>query len=383
MEAQAQDSFVPIALMRAWRTIARTIPRMGSDRPSIGLPDLTYTRCGPSEWVDGFWSGQLWLAYEETGEPLFFASARAQRPYFADRLSRPESHNHDLGFLYTLSAVADYKVTGDGEARWMAVAAADALLNRYHVAGRFIPAWNGTPRETPKQQYRKRGKIIIDSMENLALLYWATEATGQPQYAEVASAHAITTRDYLVRPDGSTYHTYDFDPETGAPIGGFTHQGYADGSCWSRGQAWAIHGFTYAYAYTGDPRFQETARRLADYAIAHLPADGVPYWDYRLPNSVPHYRDSAAAAITAAGLFALAESVHDASAATSYRLTARAMLATLMAQYTTEGSPQAEGLLLHGASNVNADRTDAMLPYGDYFFIEALLRANGRTRFYW
>ncbi|MHB8644342.1 MAG: glycoside hydrolase family 88 protein [Thermomicrobiales bacterium] len=383
VEPETRESVVQVSLAWVWRTIARTIPRMGHDRPSIGRPDLTYARCGPSEWVDGFWSGQLWLAYEETGDALFFEAARAQRSSFADRLSRPESHNHDMGFLYTLSAVADYKVTRDAEARRIGLAAADTLVNRYHAAGRFIPAWNGTPRETTEQQYRKRGKIIIDSMENLALLYWATEETGEPRYAAVANAHAITSCAYLVRPDGSTYHTFDFDPLTGAPIGGFTHQGYADESCWSRGQAWGIDGFTRAFAYTGDARFQETARRLAEYAIAHLPADGVPYWDYALPDDAPHYRDSAAAAITAAGLFALADTLHDATTAARYRTTAWVILSALMARYTTEGNAEAEGLLLHGASNVSAGKSDTMLPYGDYFFVEALLRANGRTHFYW
>ena len=96
------------ALSDAWAAIRRTIPRLGTERPRIGNPDLTYERCGDSDWVDSFWNGQLWLAYAETGDQAFFAAARAQRPYFVDRLARPASHNHDLGFLYSLSTVADY-----------------------------------------------------------------------------------------------------------------------------------------------------------------------------------------------------------------------------------------------------------------------------------
>lgn len=382
-QPERHDSLVEASLEQAWRTIARTIPRMGADRPSIGQPGLTYARCGPSEWVDGFWSGQLWLAYEETGDPAFFAAARAQRPYFVGRLARPESHTHDMGFLYLLSAVADYDVTGDAEARRMALAAADALAARYNAVGGFIPAWNPRPRDTPEAAARKAGKIIIDCMENLCLLYWATDESDDRRYAEIANAHALTSRRYLVRPDGSTFHTYDFDPETGVPIGGFTHQGYADGSCWSRGQAWGIHGFTHAYRHTGDTRFRETARQMADYAVDHLPADGIPYWDYDLPGDAPHHRDSSAAAITAAGLFALADNIEDGGAATRYRDAARAILTALMTGYTTVDAPEAEGLLVHGASNVNAGRADAMLPYGDYFYVEALLRARGRTRLYW
>lgn len=378
----AESAHYPAALDSAWQSIRRTIPRMGTDRPRIGLPDLTYQRCGPSDWVDGFWSGQLWLAYEQTGDVIFLNAARAQRPSFADRLNRPESHTHDLGFLYTLSAVADYIVTGESEARRMGITAAEVLAKRYNAAGRFIQAWNPWPTDTPEQAARKYGKIIVDCMENLALLYWAAAESGEARFAEIATAHADTSLRFLIRPDGSTYHTFDFDSRTGEPIGGFTHQGFADESCWSRGQAWAIHGFTVTFRYTNDARFRQAAMRLADHAIAHLSAHPVPFWDYRLPEDAPHYRDSSAAAIMAAGLFALAETT-DVSAARHYRATARTILNALIAGYMTVDTPDAEGLLTHGASNVNAGLTDAMLPYGDYFFVEALLRAQGRAHFYW
>lgn len=371
------------ALDDAYATIRRTIPKMGTDRPQIGLPDLTYVRCGPSDWVDSFWSGQLWLAYEQTGGAALFGAARTQRPYFVERLTRPESHTHDLGFLYTLSVVADYAITGDRDARDLGIAAAESLAKRYNAVGRFIPAWNPWPQDTHEQAARKAGKIIIDCMENLALLYWAANETGESRYAEIATAHAETSTRYLVRPDASTYHTFDFDPATGAPIGGFTHQGFADEPCWCRGQSWAIHGFTSVYRHTNDMQFQETACRLADYAIAHLPADAVPYWDYLLTADAPHYRDSSAGAIMAAGLLVLAETLADSPDATRYRQRAHAILTALIAGYTTASEPEAAGLLLHGASNVNAGRSDTMLPYGDYFFIEALLRALRKTHGYW
>lgn len=376
----ARTQFI-LALDNAYATMRRTIPKMGTDRPRIGLPDLTYARCGPSDWVDSFWSGQLWLGYAQTGDAVFFEAARAQRPYFIERLTRPESHTHDLGFLYTLSVVADYKITGDHLSRDLGLAAAAALAKRYNATGRFIPAWNPWPTDTPKEAAQKAGKIIIDCMENLALLNWAANETGETRYAEIATAHAETSLRYLVRSDASTYHTYDFDPITGAPIGGFTHQGFADESCWCRGQAWAIHGYTDVYRYTNDVRFQQTACRLAEYAIAHLPADMVPYWDFLLIADAPHYRDSSAGAIMAAGLLALAETLGDSPDAQRYRQIAYAMLAALIAGYTTVGERAAEGLLRHGASNVNGGRSDAMLPYGDYFFIEGLLRALGRTLF--
>lgn len=366
------------ALTQAFDIIRRTIPRMGTDRPAIGRDDLTYERCHDSHWVDGFWSGQLWLAYDETRDPVFLEAACAQCPYFIERLDRPQSHDHDLGFLYSLSLVAAYKLTGDEDARRGALRAAGCLAERYNARGRFIRAWNSWTNNDHNQ-----GRMIIDCMENLGLLFWAAQQAGPPGYRDIAIAHANTTIATIVRPDGSTYHSFVFDPDTGQPLRGETVQGFADESCWSRGQSWGIHGFAMAYQYTGDERFLATALRLADYALAHLPDDGVPYWDYLLPDGAPRYRDSSAGAIMAAGLFLLADVLDDEVKAARYRAAARAMLDALLAGYTTFGHPGAEGLLTQGASHVEKGYANNMLPYGDYFLIEALLRARGRKAFFW
>jgi unsaturated chondroitin disaccharide hydrolase len=367
------------ALAEALHTIRRTIPAMGAKQPCIGRADGTYERCGGPHWVEGFWSGQLWLAYAYTGEQFFSETARQQRSTFVWRLAHPETHDHDLGFLFSLSAVADYKLTGDLQSRAMALEAAHALAKRFNPRGQFIRAWNDWGGTDGQNQ----GRIIIDSMENLALLFWAAHENNAPQLAEIATAHALCSAQYLVRPDGSTYHTYRFDPESGAPIGGSTHQGYSAESCWSRGQAWAIHGFALAYAYTQQPRFLQTACQVADYALAQLPADGVPFWDYRLPPEGPWYRDSSAAAINAAGLLLLAEMLNDEAKAVTYRSAAEHTLTTLIIDYTTFAQPQAEGLLHHSAYHVAAGHVDIMMPYGDYFFVEALLRTLGHKRFFW
>jgi unsaturated chondroitin disaccharide hydrolase len=365
-------------LTQVYEIIRRTIPKMGTDRPRIGRADLTYERCGDAEWVDGFWSGQLWLAYDETQDTSFADAARAQQPYFFARLDRPESHDHDLGFLYSLSLVAAYKLTGDAAARTGALRAADSLAGRYNPNGRFILAWNDWGDGTDN-----RGRIIIDCMENLGLLFWASEKSGETHYQEIALAHAHTTADHIVRADGSSYHSFHFDPTTGDPLRGETVQGYADESCWSRGQSWGIHGFAMMCGYTGETRFRDTAVQLTDYALAHLPADNVPLWDYRLPDGETPYRDTSAGAIMAAGLFLLADLLDDETKATHYRASAHAILDGLIAGYTTFHHSHAEGLLTQGASHVAKGYANTMLPYGDYFFIEALLRAQGRTAFFW
>jgi unsaturated chondroitin disaccharide hydrolase len=365
-------------LTQAFDVIRRTIPKMGTDRPAIGRSDLTYERCHDNHWVDGFWSGQLWLAYAETQDPVFREAARAQRPYFIKRLDRPQSHDHDLGFLYSLSLVADYKLTGDEDACRGALRAADSLARRYNSQGRFIRAWNSW-----SEHDNNRGRIIVDCMENLGLLFWAAQQVDQPRYKEIAIAHAHTTIKTIVRGDGSTFHSFLFDPDTGKAQRGETVQGFADESCWSRGQSWGIHGYAMAYGYTGNAHFRAAAVRLADYALAHLPDDHVPYWDYLLTDGVPRYRDSSAGAIMAAGLFLLADVLDDETKAIHYRDSARAILDELIARYTLFDHPHAEGLLAQGASHVKEGYANNMLPYGDYFFVEALLRASGRTAFFW
>jgi unsaturated chondroitin disaccharide hydrolase len=336
------------------------------------------------DWVAGFWCGQLWLAYAWSGLNEFYAATQRQMPYFAQFVRDTDLHDHDLGFSYSLSAVADYKLTGSAEARQMGLAAACSLANSYNPAGRFIQAWNPHPDDTPENARRKRGLIIIDCMENLGLLYWAAAETGDQNLRDIALAHARTAARYMVRPDGSSYHTFTFDPDNGQPLGGFTHQGYEESSCWSRGQSWEIYGFALSYAYTGEKLFLDTATRLADYAIVHLPPDYVPFWDYKLPPDAPQYRDSSAGAITAAGLLLLIRYCPD-ERREEYRQVGLAILEKLTTNYTTAATPHAEGLLLHGAGFVKVGFADNMLPYGDYFYLEGLLRANSYSynKFFW
>lgn len=377
-------------LDKALQTIRRTIPLMKADQPRIGLDNLTYRRCTDIDWVNSFWDGQLWLAYKYTGDNVFKTAADEQRPYFAGRINRPKTLDHDLGFLYSLSAVAEYKVTGDLEARKLGLKAADLLIARFNTRGHYLQAWNASSEHTSEEQEYRRGQMIIDCMENLGLLYWTTEQTGNPVYRDIAIAHARTAAKYLVRPDGSTYHTYIFNSATGEPIGGRTAQGFADESHWSRGHAWAIHGFTLSYERTGLSEFLDTAIRLADYVVSRLDGreDVVPNWDYELPPEGPFYKDSSAGAITVTGLLYLSDQLQKSNSIDSarielYQTLAGRLLSDLIQNYTTFAFPQAEGLLLHGASHVRIGYVDNMLPYGDYFFVEALLRALGHKDFFW
>jgi unsaturated chondroitin disaccharide hydrolase len=314
-------------------------------------------------WVGGFWPGMLWLAHLDTGDAALRELAETACGWLAPR--RTDTSTHDLGFLFYPSWVTAWRLTGAPAWRDGALQAAGTVLGRYQDNGRYIRAWGklGTP--------DRAGRAIIDTMMNLDLLMWATAETGDPTYAGIAVAHAETSAQRLVRPDGSTCHAFDFDPETGAPVGPGTHQGYSPTSCWARGQAWAVYGFTTMYRRTGRDLFLDTARAVADHTVTHLPDDGVPFWDYRSPYLPYDVKDSSAGAISACGLLDLAGVTGE----DGYRSAALRLLDGLIGTCLTDRSPRAEAVLARGTRNRPAEGgVEVSLPYGDYYFMEALLR---------
>jgi unsaturated chondroitin disaccharide hydrolase len=208
---------------------------------------------------------------------------------------------------------------------------------------------------------------------NLPLLRWAAEHGGPASLREIADHHAYTiARDFL-RDDGSTYHMVFYDDATGAVKLKTTASGYGSESMWARGQAWGINGFAAAYRETGDAVFLEAARRVTDRYLADLPADMVPYWDFRDPAIPATPRDSTAAAIAASGMIDLALAEPDAANAVRYADAARHTLASLMSRaYASHGANPA--VLLHGTYLWRSGVIDRGLAYGDAFFLEALLR---------
>lgn len=372
------------ALDRALDRVSALVPRFGLRNPRLGIPGTTrYAFCIPDEWVASFWCGQMWLAFSLTGDSRLKNSARMRREYFNTVLEHPRWHDHDLGFLFSLSAVADFMLTGNEKSREMALRAADFLAARWRQPMPFVMCWNPMLRDGPEFMARKTGTLNIDSMQAMALLFWAARETGQASFTEIAHMHLETSRKYLIRDDFSSYHAYDFDPRTGEPLAGFTHQGLHDESCWSRGQSWAIHGFAQAFLYTGLSEYRETAARMSDYVAEHLPDDGVPLWDYSLPADQTPYRDSSAGAITAAGIYTLARCFGGGPEAEKYTALADKMLLGLVENCDLTKDAEAEGLLKEGAAFVGLGRANNLLPYGDYYYLEALMRSVGHTEFFW
>ncbi len=218
---------------------------------------------------------------------------------------------------------------------------------------------------------------------NLPLLFWASEVTGDCKYAKVATNHAHTARNVIIRDDNSTYHTYYFDPQTGEPTKGVTHQGYADDSCWSRGQAWGVYGFALCYKYTKDPEFIEEFIKVTDYFIDHLPEDKVAYWDLCF-TSGSEERDTSSASIAACGILEMIKYLDDEALKKKYELVAMEMMESLINNYTTFESDTANGLLFEGVySKPGGNGVNEMTIWGDYYFMEALVRLKMDWKLYW
>ena len=359
--------------------IKNNIKTFRTSYPTPASKNNIYSAIENVEWTSSFWTGMLYLAWEATGDKIFKNVADAQLPDYRHRLDeRIATNTHDLGFLYTLSCVAAWRLDSNTFARSTALKAADILLQRYYEKAGIIQAWGDL--NDPEQ----RGRIIIDCAMNLPLLLWASDETGNPYYREAATAHIYHANEHLIRPDWSTFHTFYFDTTTGNPLKGDTHQGYSNDSCWARGQAWGIYGNALSYRYFRDPSLLEVGRGLARYFLNRLPDDLVTYWDLIFTDG-PEERDSSAAAIASAGLLELAG--HLPTLDPDRRLFENAALHILEAlaqDYTSTADPRSNGILLHAVyGKPLGNGIDECTIWGDYFYMETLMRILKGTRSYW
>lgn len=331
-------------------------------------------------WTTGFVPGMYWLAWEMSNDERFKNAGLAALPSFVQRIDQQQDvDTHDLGFLYTLACVAPWKLLGESEAKRAALAAADYLMTRFLEPAGIVQAWGNL--SDPSQ----RGRTIIDSLMNMPLLYWATSASGDDRYAVAAKRHTVQLRDNIFRADDSTFHTFHWDVESGAPLRGTTAQGHADDSCWARGQAWGILGFALNYRYTRDTSFLSASIRCADYFLAHLPEDIVPYWDLVFGTGSNEERDSSAGAIAVCGLLECAQWLPEGERKQRYLSSADALLLALAESCAPAAGSPSDALLLHGVySKPEGKGVDEGNLWGDYFYLEALMRrTNPDWTLYW
>lgn len=367
------------AIEDALRKTKANIERYGDLFPHVS-ENGKYHLNPNTDWTDGFWSGILWLSYEYTKDEAFKKAAERTVASFRNRLgSNTELDHHDIGFLYSLSSKAQWIIKKDEAAKQLTLAAADVLMKRWRPKGQYIQAWG------PEVHPDNGGRIIIDCLMNLPLLYWAFEQTGNAVYRDAAVIHADKSRRFLVRGDDSSYHTFYFNPENGEALRGGTAQGYMDGSTWTRGQAWGIYGFALSYRYTNNPLYLETSKRLARYFLERLPEDDVVYWDFNAPITPDTKRDSSASAITASGLLELLSLLDQGDPDRAFfEDGVQRTMTSLVKNYSTIGQPEAEGFLEHGSYSVRGGAApDDYMIWGDYYYLEALLRLEKGITGYW
>ncbi|MBT9778155.1 glycosyl hydrolase family 88 [Clostridium sp. MCC353] len=348
--------------------------RLGPMMPYVPV-NGKYEDMGKKEltaWTNGFYSGILWQMYHATGKECYKDAAVGIEERLDGAFSEYTKLDHDLGFLWLHTAVADYRLTGNEKSRARGLHAAGILAGRYNPNGKFIKAWNG-PRE---------GIAIVDCLMNLPLLYWASEELGDRACRQIAVNHTDMALRYICRPDGSCNHLVEFDALTGEYKGNPGGQGYESGSSWSRGQSWAVYGMSLAYRYTGNEAFLDAAKRTAHYFCANLALNGyIPLIDFRAP-AQPVYYDTTAGVCGACGLLELSEHVSPLEKDLYVKSAVRCLKAA--ADGFCNWNPETDSILGHGSARYDREY-DREVPiiYGDYFLTEGILRLLDKDFLIW
>ncbi len=322
-------------------------------------------------WTNGFWPATMWQMFRMTGKDLYREEAVRTEKMLDKALQDFKNLSHDVGFMWLIHSGVRYALEKNPDSYDRVLYAAEVLAGRFNPNG-FIRAWNGKGRE---------GWAIIDCMMNLPILYWASEVTGDPRYQLIAMKHADTSMKAFVRPDGSCNHIVIFDPDDGDFLDNPGGQGFESGSSWSRGQAWALYGFTLSYLHTGKQEYLDTAKRVAHYFISQITDDWVPRCDFRQPAD-PDIRDNAAGNIAASGLLELARMVPECEGRFYYE----AALKILRAQEKTCADwTEATPAVFTKCTSAYHDLPGRhiQMNYGDFYFVEAIGKLLGEKLLAW
>jgi unsaturated chondroitin disaccharide hydrolase len=323
------------------------------------------------QWTAGFFPGALWQMYQATGNSYYQTEAAK----FTNPLSVDDKNTSDVGFevFDSFNPLLASEPGNAGIIQTMLTAAASKATQYNPVVGAF-ESWDRTSTSgNPLANFPVLMDLIMDSN----LMFWAAAQTGNQTYYNEAVQNAITEETYLVRPDGGSAQFAYFNSATGQFIDNEAYEGYSSTSTWSRGEAWGIYGFTLAAQQTGRADFLATAEKMANYFIANLPADFVPYWDFNDPKIPNAPRDTSAAAVAASGLLQLSKLIasSDPTDAAKYHTAAGDILNSLASPtYLANPSQPGDGILLQGALNVpaNPSISDNSLIFGDYYFLQAI-----------
>ncbi len=320
-----------------------------------------------TDWTGGFLAGMMWQFHRRTGD----ASWRQRAEHYS-RLLEHRQHDrnvHDLGFIFLSTYLPWFELTGDQRLHSVLVQAGRTLALRFKERGQYLCSFIGPE------------SLFIDIMMNVPIIFYAARETGDQELRRIATAHCLTTRDKIVRADGSTAHEGVFDTDRGEFLRQTTHQGLRGDSCWARGLAWSLYGYSKCYGLTGNDEFLAVSERNADYWLSHLPPDKVSYWDFDADLSQPPpwgaQKETSATAIAASGLLDLARQTKSPDRAICYRDSALAMLdAMIQPEYLAIDTPGWEGILKHGVYHTKKQLgVDESVMWGEFFFVEALTKA--------
>jgi unsaturated chondroitin disaccharide hydrolase len=309
------------------------------------------------------------MDYRYSSDSLVLKAAQGYTQVLNGIAYRP-IYDHDIGFLIFCSYGKGYQINHSEDYKKVILASADSLSTLFNPLVGTILSW---PRETKPKHWPHN--TIIDNMMNLELLFWASKNGGDRLLYDIAVMHAKTTMNNQFRPDGSCYHVAVYDTINGNFMKGLTHQGYADSSMWSRGQAWAIYGYTMVYRYTHLKIFLDFAQKVADAYLKRLhetSRDWIPLWDMDDPDPLAS-KDASAACVAADALLELQGYV-DNEKARQYKDDAIQMLIDLSSK-KYQSRKKNVSFLMHSTGNYPAgSEIDASIIYADYYYLEALLR---------
>jgi unsaturated chondroitin disaccharide hydrolase len=349
-----------------YKILAKNVP-MGLMPKTYYVKTNKVETSNTSWWTSGFYPGTLLYIYEYTKDTAILKEA--ERRLTTLEKEKHYTGNHDLGFMMFCSFGNAYRITGNPLYKPTIDTAAASLVTRYRPKAKIIQSWNAN------KQWK--GPVIIDNLMNLELLAWVSDHGGDPKYKQIAINHANTTMKNQFRPDYSSYHVVDYDMATGKVRKRGTSQGASDESAWSRGQGWALYGYTMMYRFTKDKKYLQLAKNIAKFIInnPNMPKDQVPYWDFDAKDIPNTYRDASAAAVMASALLELGRYTAKEDSKV-YVAEAEKMITSLSsAAYRAKLGSNGGFLLMHstGALPLRSE-IDVPLTYADYYFLEALLR---------
>ena len=335
------------------------------------------SQTNPGWWTNGFWGGMMWLMYQATGKEDYRITAERSEQLLDKALLEFDRLHHDVGFMWHLTSGANYRLTGNKTSRLRNLYAASTLASRYNVRGDYIQAWNGEA---------QIGYSIIDCLMNLPLLYWASDELEVPRFRDIAMRHVdMTLRDHI-RPDGSANHIVDHERDRVGVKQILAGQGYSPDSCWSRGLAWAVYGTVLSYIHTGEEAYLQAARQTADYFLAHCEkTEYLPVIDFLAP-AEPVYYDSTAGVCAACGILELAKLVpqEDARRYTAEAVRLLKAIDSRFCDYSLEQDAIVQmGSERYPHNDYGFRGLHIPIIYGDFFFVEAVLKLRGSDFLIW